>query len=86
MNFNTSEDQQLKTSNSSDWFNFNETSSNPDWLTSNETSIIPDWKTFCFEFHPEHRNEIQMLLPHGVGSCFIAILSSAMLHIKGKFL
>ncbi len=83
---NTLEDQQIKTSNSSEWLTFNETSSNPNWLASNITSSIPDWLKFCFEFQPEHANVIQMLLPYGVGSCFIAILSSAILHIKSKFL
>jgi hypothetical protein len=85
-NFNISEDQQLNISNSSDWFTFNETSSNPDWLTFNETSSIYDWLSLCFEFQPVLTDRIQILLPFGVGSCFIAILSSAILHIKSKFL
>jgi hypothetical protein len=84
MNFNTSEDKQLKTSNSSDWFTSTENCSNPDWFTSNETSSILDWITFCFEFQPELTNGIHILLPYGVGSCFIAIITSAILQIKSK--
>jgi hypothetical protein len=55
-------------------------------LASNKTNSISDWLSLCFEFQPVLTEGIQILLPFGVGSSFIAILSSAILHIKSKFL
>jgi hypothetical protein len=55
-------------------------------LASNKTNGIFDWLSLCFELQPVLTDGIQKLLPFGVGSCFIAILSSAILHMKSKSL
>ncbi len=52
----------------------------------NETSSSSDWLKLCLECQTEVAPGIQILLPFGLGSCFIAIVSSAILQLKGKFM